>query len=203
MVRRIGMVPRFLGAAMALTVAGCATLPKGADRDTRQLYAGLKSCGIDTRPATLRYTPQDSLITLIGPQTSRPRQTSCLARLMIDRGLELKSGDLGYAEAYAAALRRENALVGARMARLWLKRNHKGAVPDYAPARESLGDYVRKLERICDAPPGSIEVSATAVLIPWLEGQRDANERVSCVYLAALASNLGAAGIKVVSLPGK
>lgn len=181
-----------------MALAACATLTGRGDPATRELHAGMRGCGVDTRGGRLVYSPQDALVTLSSPRSAK---ADCLARLLIDRGIELKSSDLVFAQRYAEALQREYALLGPRKARFWLKRNRKGKVPDYAPGKESLGDYVRKLERICDAPAGSVGTGNAEVLVPWLDGE--ANDQVSCVYLAALASNLAARGIKVVSLPDR
>ena len=185
-------------AGLAMALAACATLLGRGDAATREVYAGMRGCGVDTRDDRSAYSPQEALVTLSAPKSVK---AGCLARLLIDRGIELKSADLTFAALYADALQREYALLGARKARFWLKRNRKGKVPNYAPGKESLGAYVRKLELICDAPAGSVGTGAGEVLVPWLEGE--ANTQVSCVFLAALASNLAARGIKVVSLPDR
>jgi hypothetical protein len=187
--------------ALALGLAACATLGGGSDPETRKVFAGMRGCGLDTRSAWLSYSPADALVILSTPRLPAAVKETCLARLFIDRGIELKSSDLAFAQRFGEALQREYDLLGPRKARFWLKRNRKGKVPDFAPTRESLGTYVRKLEKICDAPAGSVGTDDGRVLVPWLEGE--ANNQVSCVYLAALASNLGANGIKVVSLPDK
>ena len=80
-----------------------------------------------------------------------------------------------------------NAAVGPRMAKLWVRKNVKRPVPRYSPRRETLDAYVRKLERLCAAAPGSVTATADAVQVPWLADET-ANDRVSCVYLVALAS---------------
>jgi hypothetical protein len=195
-------MPRIVVAAMlAVNLAACATLGGGGDGGMRTLHAEMRRCGVDTRGGGFAYSPQDALLTLSSPQASGVVDTTCLARLLIDNGIEFKAGDLSLAQRYADALEREYAVLGVRKARYWLKRNRKGKVPDFVPAEESLSTYVRKLERICDAPAGSVGTGASEVLVPWLEGE--ANNQVSCVYLAALASNLAAIGVKVVSLPDR
>ena len=125
--------------------------------------------------------------------------TGCVARTLLDRGLDFKTGDLVLAANYAAAWERENAAVGPRMAKLWVRKNIKRRVPDFAPGRETLEAYVRKLERLCAAAPGSVTATADTVRVPWLTDPV-ANDRVSCVYLAALSSNLAERGIRIESM---
>jgi len=136
---------------------------------------------------------------VVAPARLDPRQTGCVARVLLDRGIDLKTPDLALAANYAAAWEHENAAVGPRMAKLWVRKNVKGRVPRFAPGRETLEAYVRKLERLCAAEPGSVAASADTVRVPWLQDET-ANDRVSCVYLAALASNLAAKGVRIVSM---
>ena len=184
-------------AALALALGACATIPRGGDRESAKLLARLGRCGVDTRAGKLAYDPAESLVTLLAAPALTPAQTRCAARVMLDRGLDLRSADLAFAARYAEAWERENALVGPRMARLWVRKNVKGQVPPFAPNSETLTAYVSRLERMCQAPPGSVAATTTAsaVRVPWLAGA--ANDQVSCVYLAALASNLAAHGIRV------
>ncbi|QGN53641.1 hypothetical protein [Novosphingobium sp. Gsoil 351] len=184
--------------AIAAALAACATFG-GGDPEVRDFQAGLRSCGVVTRSGQVTYSAPDALLTLSASRQPATVNAGCLARVLIDRGIELKAADLAFAQRYGAALEREYAVLGVRKAKYWLKVNRKAKVPDYAPGKESLGSYVRKLERLCDAPTGSVGTGTAEVIVPWLEGE--ANNQVSCVYLAALASNLAARGIKLVSLP--
>jgi hypothetical protein len=183
--------------ALALALAACATLPRGASEEARML-AKLDRCGLDTRAGRVSYDPVGALVTVGAPVEVGAKETRCVARLLLDRGVDFQSADLGLAAGYAAAWESENATVGPRMARLWVRKNVKRPVPRFAPRRETLDTYVRKLERLCAAEPGSVTATADTVRVPWL-ADAVANDRVSCVYLAALASNLAENGIRIES----
>jgi hypothetical protein len=188
-----------IATGLALGLAACATLPRSGDADSRQVIAKLGDCGLDKRADQLRYDPVEALVTVAAPAGLTAHATRCVARVLLDRGIDLKTADLALAADYAAAWERENALVGPRMAKLWVRKNIKLRVPRYEPKRETLDAYVRKLERLCAAEPGSVTATADAVRVPWLK-DAVANDRVSCVYLAALASNLAASGVRIESL---
>jgi hypothetical protein len=189
----------FVAAVGAFVLAACATLPRGGNPEEARLFAKLGKCGMDTRPGRLRYDPVDALVTVAGAPKLTAPETRCVARVLLDRGIDLKTADLGLAADYAAAWEGENAAVGPRMAKLWVRKNIKRPVPRFRPRRETLDAYVRKLERLCAAEPGSVTAIAGAVRVPWLE-DAEANDKVSCVYLAALASNLAARGVRVESI---
>lgn len=187
-----------LSAALALGIAGCATLPSGASEEAR-LFAKLDRCGLETRSGKVRYDPVEALVVVTPPATLNARGTQCVARLLLDRGLDFQTADIELAAGYAAAWERANAALGPRMAQRWIRKNVKRPVPRYAPRRETLDAYVRKLERLCAAEPGSVTATADTVRVPWLKDEA-ANDKVSCVYLAALASNLAANGVRVESV---
>ena len=184
---------------LALGLSACATLPRVGGSEEAQLFARLDRCGLDTRLGKVRYDPVDAMVTVAAPVSLDARQTGCVARLLLDRGLDFKTDDLVLAAGYAAAWERENASVGPRMARLWVRRNIRRRVPDYSPTRETLDAYLRKLERLCAAAPGSVTATADTVRVPWLT-DADANDKVSCVYLAALSSNLAERGVRIESM---
>lgn len=189
------MLRAVLAAVAALAVAACATVPRGGNPETARLFSALGRCGVDTRAGLLVHDPPGALLTMTTPQPLSALATGCMAGVLLDRGIDLKAADPLFALRYAKAWEAANAGVGPKMARLWLRRNVSGRVPRFRPGREALPDYVRKLETLCGAPPGSIAAEAMTLSVPWLEGA--ANEPVSCVYLAALASNLAASGVTI------
>lgn len=178
---------------LAAALAACATLPRTAFSDDAQIRGALGRCGVH---GAVAYDSAAGLVTVTPRGLPTARATRCAARTLLDRGLDFRSPDLALAERYAAAWQQENARVGPRMARLWVRKNLKAEVPRFAPRRETLGAYVHKLERLCAAQPGNVVVSTGTVHIPWLLDPA-ANDGVSCVYLAALASNLVASGVRI------
>lgn len=187
-----------LSGLIGLALSGCASLPRSGRAEAAHLFAALQRCGVRTGSGSIAYDPAQALLTMTQRQKLPQRATWCMASVLLDRGLDLKAADPLFALEYARAWERANAGVGPKMARLWIHRNIKQAVPRFRPGPEAVPVYVRRLERLCNAPAGSVGATEDAVRVPWLEG--DANEAVSCVYLAALASNLAEAGVRVESV---
>ncbi len=101
-----------------------------------------------------------------------------------------------FSESYNNAWQKEHSIYERRLAMEWLATNKPGLkVPKFSGAQADLNAFVAEVERLCNAPKGTAEVTDTSdVYLPWPQEPAD---EANCLYNVLTASNLNENGIEV------